>query len=64
MLVLELAAVLEMVLAVLIVAKFDAISGIYADDGTVEDDDGCDDDIDVDDVEMMMVIIMVATVIF
>ena len=64
MLVLELAAVLEMVWVVLIVAKFDAISGIYADAGTVEDDDGCDDDIDVDDVEMAMTIIMVAIMIF
>ena len=64
MLVLELVAALEMVWAVLIVAKFDAISGIYADAGTVEDDDGCDDDIDVDDVEMMVVIIMVAMALF
>ena len=64
MLVLELVAVLEMVRAILVVAKFDAIPGIYADAGTVEDDDGCDGDIDVDDVEMIMVIIMVAMAIF
>ena len=64
MLVLELVVVLESVWAVLIMAKFDAISGIYADAGTVEDDDGCDDDIDVDDVEMMVVIIMVAMALF
>ena len=53
-----------MVRAILVVAKFDAIPGIYADAGTVEDDDGCDGDIDVDDVEMIMVIIMVAMAIF